>query len=279
LEVWGPDAGDFPGRRVIWSALNALAPAKSAPLTEIDLSRLEHVRPYTLATLAALGALSDGKARLTLPKTHAARDYVVRSGLVDFFVAPEAVELERSRRTVPVRQLTSVSPTFADEITSAWEREFNSMPSALRRAFANHLDEVIRNALSHSESPIGCIVAAQVYPTEGFVEVAILDLGITIKRHLTLNPEHSWIHSDEEAIIRATREGTTGTPPGMLNRLGEPNSGVGLFELRQYCEAGGGTFTIASGMSHVSFEQRGEPLVLPFSGGFPGCLVNIRFRV
>jgi hypothetical protein len=203
----------------------------------------------------------------------------VRSGLVDFFVAPDAVELEQSRRSVPVRQLNSLSTTFADEITGAWEREFIDMPANLRGRLADHLDEIMRNALSHANSPIGCVVAAQVYPSERFIEIAVLDLGITILRHLAQNPEHAGLRNDDEAIILATGEGVTGTPSGTLNRLGEPNSGVGLFELRQYCEAGGGTVSVVSGGALVCFEPDREPLALPFSGGFPGCLVNIRFVV
>jgi hypothetical protein len=216
-----------------------------------------------------------------LPSTHDARDHVVRSGLCEFFVVPDAVELQPSPRAVRVRQLSSVSTTFADEITTAWEREFDDMPVNLRRRLADHLDEIVRNALSHAASPVGCVVAAQVFPRARLVEIAILDAGVTILGHLTRNPQHSWIKTDAEAIVQSTMEGITGTRAGEVNSLGEPNSGIGLFELRDYCEGGGGTVSIVSGEAVVTFglENGAEPDVLPFAGGFPGCLVNIRFNV
>ena len=93
------------------------------------------------------------------------------------------------------------------------------------------------------------------------------------------NPRYSGIHSDREAILKATEEGVTGTPAGALNRIGEPNSGVGLFELRSYCEAGGGELAIASGDAIVVLTSGPRPVDRLFAGGFPGCLVNVRFNV
>ncbi len=183
-----------------------------------------------------------------------------------------------SRRIVPVRQLEQFSATFADEVARAWESEFQGMPGGLRPRLADHLDEVIRNALSHAESPIGCVVAGTVYPSARRVELAVLDLGQTIRGHLTKNPRYAGIVSDQEAIITATGEGVTGTLPGELNRMGEPNSGVGLFELRSYCESGGGDLTITSGEAMVTFGPQ-APIARHFAGGFPGCLVNARFLV
>lgn len=281
IKIHGRDEGDFPRRKVVWSALTALRPAKASAPTAVDLSGLTLVRPYTVAAVAALGCLGRRQASLTLPSTHDARDYVVRSGLCEFFVVPDAVELQPSPRAVRVRQLSSVSTTFADEITTAWEREFDDMPVNLRRRLADHLDEIVRNALSHAASPVGCIVAAQVFPGARLVEIAILDTGVTILGHLTRNPLHSSIRSDDEAIVQATKEGITGTRAGEVNSLGEPNSGIGLFELREYCESGGGTVTIVSGGAIVTFGLENEtgPDVLPFEGDFPGCLINIRFNV
>jgi hypothetical protein len=279
VKVWGADAGDFVSGNLIWSALNALRPANSDPPSRVDLQDLQLARPYTLATIAALGCLAQRQAELMLPRTQEARDYVVRSGLLDFFTCSEGGELSESGRIVRVRQLVSVSSSFADEIAHAWEKEFGGMPGGLRARLADHLDEVIRNGLSHAESPIGCIVAATVYPRRREVELCVLDVGQTIRGHLTRNPLYGTIASDTDAILKATEEGVTGTLPGTLNRIGEPNSGVGLFELRSYCESGGGELTIASGGSVVSFATAQAPIARHFAGGFPGTLVNVRFTV
>jgi len=125
------------------------------------LSDLLHARPYTVAAVAALGALSHRKAELRLPTTQDARDFVLRCGLGDFFDAA-SLALSPSPRNVRVTQLQAVSPSFADEISEAWEREFGSMPAGLRHQLAGHLDELMLNALAHADSPVGCIIAAQV---------------------------------------------------------------------------------------------------------------------
>jgi hypothetical protein len=277
VRIWGTDSGDFVESKVVWSALNALRPATVSPPAVVDLSDLALARPYAIATIAALGTLTQHKAELVLPKTQEARDYVLRCGLLEFF-ADHHGALASSQRIVPVRCLQKPSPDFADEITRAWEREFDNMPVNLRPVLADHLDEMIRNALSHAESPIGCVVAGQVYPASQTVEIAVLDLGQTVRGHLSKLSAHRDL-SDTEAVLVATAEGVTGTPPGELNRLGEPNSGVGLFELRSYCESGGGEVTIVSGQACVTFGREREPIKRSFAGGFPGCLVYMRFRV
>jgi hypothetical protein len=171
VKIRGADSGDFVEGRLVWGALNALAPAKSCPSDEVDLRQLSLARPYTLCAIAALGCLAQRRAILRLPAAHDARDYVVRGGLLEFFDCPESAELASSRRVVPVRQLEVVSPSFADEITRAWESEFGDMPAGLRSRLADHLDEIVRNALSHAESPIGCVVAATVYPRKREVDL------------------------------------------------------------------------------------------------------------
>lgn len=279
VRVWGADAGDFLEGRLIWSALNVLKPAKAEPPAVVDLSDLQLVRPYALAAIGALGCLADRKARLVMPATQLARDHVVRSGLGDFFVLDEGAALPHSRRTVPVRQLVRPDASFTDDITRAWDGEFGGMSPGIRPRLADHLDEMIRNALAHAASPIGCLVAAQVFPGVPSVEVAIMDLGQTIRGHLTKQDAYRGLTTDAAAIEMATREGVSGTAPGALNVLGEPNSGIGLYELREYCEAGGGEMTIVSGTELMVFRLESKPVIRPFAGGFPGCLVNIRFRV
>ncbi len=278
IRIWGADAGDFAAGSLIWSALNELRPAMAMAPSRVDLRDLQLVRPYALAAIAAIGCLADRRAVLLLPQTHECRDYIVRSGLLDFFQTEEQVQLSPSPRIVPVRQIERPSSSFADELASAWELEFGGLPLGLRGRLADHVDEVVRNALSHAESPIGCIVAGTVYRMKRTIELSVLDLGQTIRGHITKNPPHAHISTDHMAIVRATGEGITGTPPGQLNRLGEPNSGVGLFELRTYCEGGGGDLAIVSGDSITVFQGVSDPIDRPFAGGLPGTLVNARFN-
>jgi hypothetical protein len=277
--IHGADSDDFVRGHLIWSALNALAPAKAYAPDCVDLTGLLLARPHTVAAIAALGCLAHGNAELILPTSQDARNFVVRSGLLDLFSCREAPRLSASPRIVPVRQLAHPSPTFADEISSAWDLEFGGMPAGLRPRLAGHLDELLLNALSHAESSIGCVVAAQVYPSVPSVELTVLDLGQTIRGHLSKTRQYATLTDDAEAIVMATEEGVTGTPAGQVNRLGDPNSGVGLFELREYCQVGGGQLSIVSGLARVTFGSGHEPIAQPFAGGFPGCLVRVRFQV
>jgi hypothetical protein len=157
-----------------------------------------------------------------------------------------------------------------------WEREMGGFSSGVRPQFENHLDEVILNALTHARSPIGAIVVGQAFPERGFVELAVADLGQTIRGHLQQNPQVGEFASDADAILKATEESVTGTVG--LNSFGEPNSGVGLFELRRFCERGGGEMTILSGTHFVVFAEGGPHPPKELWGGFPGTLVNIRLR-
>jgi len=141
---------------------------------------------------------------------------------------------------------------------------------------AGHIDEVIINALTHAESKIGCIVAGQAFPRTGKVEITCVDLGQTIKTHLRRNPKYAEVTEHGAAIVRATELGVTGTVG--VNRWGDPNSGCGLAELREFCEDGGGEMAILSGDALVAFGPRRSPQVRPFRGLFAGCLVNIRFN-
>ena len=157
---------------------------------------------------------------------------------------------------------------------AVWENQANGFPPGLIQELATHLDEVILNSLTHAESPVGCVVCGQAFPQREIVEVAVIDLGQTIRGHLS-NLARYATYNDERAILAAVQEGVTGTVG--LNRFDEPNSGVGLFELVNYCERGGGELAILSGRSFVTFGYGEQPLTHRFRGGFPGTLVNVRF--
>jgi hypothetical protein len=274
LRILGRDAGFVGESELFSSVVDALATAKRDTPEVVDLSEMEALPPYAVAAVAALGALGAPAVRLVAPNSRSVHDEVRETGVEDFFRGSLAAF--SSERVAAVGQLRGVSPSFADAITSAWERELGGSPG-LRRRLADHVDEITRNALSHGDSPVGCIVAFKVDSKDRTVDLAVLDLGVGIAAHLRHNPQFSRLTNDEVAIIRATEEGVTGTAPGTLNRLGEPNSGVGLFELRQYCEGGGGTLLIASGESVVSFAAGMSPFARRVVPSLPGCLVGVLF--
>jgi hypothetical protein len=279
-KIWGGDANNFPHGGLNWSALSALARAKVRAPTTVDLSELKVARPYVLASIAALGCLGNRKAELVLPTDENLRDEISSSGLPDFFAASHAdpAVAETLGRVHQVRAVAELS--VIDKLTKEWEKQLGGMSAGLRQKIANHLDEIAKNALAHAAPVIHwCIITAQTFADEGYVEVAVLDTGSTVLHHLRQNPDNPYVQDDFKALHLATQEGVTGTPSGAINPLGEQNSGIGLFELREYCKAGMARVSIVSGDALVTFGQAGEPIEHAFPGGFPGCLVNIRFHL
>lgn len=266
-----PDRGDFRDGGLCWNVLRAAA--RQQPCTTIDLSEARFLRPYSVACLAALGALAKGTTKLLLPEDALCRDHLVRIGLPRWFRSDSERVVDRRATNVIAEQTTDRGSDFASRAIEVLTRELDIGPG-VRPALEDHLDEVVLNAMTHADSPIGCVTAGQAFPRNGELELAVVDFGQTIPGHLRMNPKHRELASDADAIIKATEEGVTGTVG--QNRFGEPNSGVGLAELRSYCEAGGGEMAIMSGGHWVVFGA-GEPAISEFRGGFRGTLINVRF--
>lgn len=276
----GSDRGDFSAGAIAWDVLRGVSTCDRGACDEIDLSHVHHLKPYSIACLAALGCASSRTTRVIPPQDSECRDHLNRVGFFTFFSNPPSNDAPVRETNVRIEQRPDLSPgSFATDAVDAWHRTFWDIPSGVGPCLSTHLDEVIRNAVSHAESAIGCVVCGQAFPSRRMLEVAVVDLGQTIRGHLTKNPMHRHIETDFEAILEATKDAVTGTPRGQLNRLNEANSGAGLSCLRTYCEQGGGEMTILSGSSYVVFGQGLEPENTSQRQPFPGSLVNIRFFI
>lgn len=276
-----PDAGDFRGWRLAFDVLTAAGKHEREVPRQIDMSRSTHLKPYSLACLAALGAIGGHAIELIVPEDEGCRTHISRVGLPEFFRCQMSASVPRttSVRIVHLPHGSRPNEEFADDLAGFFEHHMAQASTALpangRAILAENISELIHNALTHAHSPIGCVIAGQAFPRTGKVEVAVLDLGQTIRGHLTQNPMYRAISSDSEAIIRATEEGVTGTVS--RNIWNEPNSGVGLHVLRELCVQGGGELSILSGHSCVIFCKGIDPTSHDLQGGFEGCLVNVKF--
>ena len=272
--VSSADAGDFPRGRVAWDVLHATAQHRTRLPDQIDLSGCVMLKPYAVACLAALGARAAQPIAVVLPRDQGCAEHLSRLRLGAWLKGAWDERVEARSTNIVAKQLDARPGDISGEVIRALTGGLE-LSANVAQLLANHLDEVLLNALTHADSPIGAIVVGQEFPGLKCLEIAVLDLGQTIRGHLTGNPKHQSIATDSEAIIRATEEGVSGTVG--FNRWGDPNSGVGLFELRKYCECGGGELTILSGSQYVCFSQTSGPSVNLFRGMFQGCLVNIRF--
>ena len=206
--------------------------------------------------------------RLVPSKDCACNAHLSRMGLFDLFDGVEGAGVVVRDTNVPIEILRTMPGTFSSRAMDIWESQMGGFAAGLKHKLADSLDEVIWNAIQHSESPIGCVVAGQAFPKTARVEVAVVDLGQTIRGHLSRKPEYSHLREDGQAIVLASVEGVTGT-------MGTDNSGAGLAELREFFESGGGQLAILSGSKYVVFAAGHGPQTHDFKGSFSGTLVNL----
>jgi len=277
FRVSAADAGDLANGKLAWDVLNQTGCHTHSIPDAVDLSDCVMLKPYALACLAALAAKSKQRGtpiRLTLPRDARCTAHCLRLKLHEWFEA-EMVVLPAARETnVAIDQIERPpDETFSNAIMNLLIDQA-SLPVGILPNLENHLDEVVSNAVTHAESEIGCIVVGQGFPRKRVVEVAIVDLGMGILKHLSRNPMHSQLRSDEDAILHAVQEGVTGTVG--LNRWGANNSGIGLHELVRYSQQGHAETAIISGSSICVFSKE-SPIKHLIKVPFRGCLVNIRF--
>lgn len=274
-----PDGGEFAdgnGAALAWDVLHRVGEQDVPDV--IDFADCPHLKPYSIACLCALGEL--GKLRGTPvearpPKDPSFRQHLSRMGVANFLPGDWGFEVERATNIVVKRVQWPVG-TEGERIVELLAAR-NALPGNVFPRMVECLEEIIDNALTHAESPIDCIVAGQAFPATQKVEVAIVDLGQTIRGHLCKNPKYRNVGDDETALGMALSDGITGTPDGQRNRRNGLNSGAGLFFVRDYCQSGAGQLTVLSGDRWMTCHVGGAPVIGHFRGGFKGCLVNIRY--
>jgi hypothetical protein len=118
--------------------------------------------------------------------------------------------------------------------------------------------ELMRNVVEHSEA-ITIAFCAQYWPTKNKVEVAILDMGIGLKRSLFPNP-HIDVSSHKKAVNYALMPAVSGKnfKGTKVKQKGNwANSGFGLY-MTCRISRNGGNFFIVSGDSGLLLTSKGE---------------------
>lgn len=126
--------------------------------------------------------------------------------------------------------------------------------------------EITDNVLNHAQSPIGGVVQATSFETEGkrFIEFVVADGGIGVSTSLN-------IKEDIKALEQAIQEGVT--------RNTQTNQGNGLYGTFRVCTLSGGRFEIhsqrgtlvAEGMDKIRTKKWSGPL---YPGTFVVCRVG-----
>lgn len=234
--------------------------------------------PFDITALASIWSQlrDEGATPLVLPPADAeVGAYLVDAGL-DTVLPGLRGPGGGSRIEPPLVRLTQLGTS------DAWDDALSEVWPAVRAAVGEHhaarrtidiMSELIDNATTHGQSPLGTYVCAQRYTgmTSGHepgIWVGIADAGVGIPAHLRGNPKYVNIQSDVELIRRARQPWVTGT---------RDRRGWGLVEVFHDAAASGpsdllirsgrgeGTFRVRTG-SRV--QARYRPLRHPVSGAW-----------
>jgi anti-sigma regulatory factor (Ser/Thr protein kinase) len=136
------------------------------------------------------------------------------------------------------------------------------------RAIRTCLDELLDNVVHHADARNGGFATARGWRKPARFEVAIVDLGIGIRRSLTKNPAYASADDDMAAVRKAVELGVTSTP--------HRNSGYGLAVTRDLLDKNHGLLVIKSGWAELWLGSEEEEVRA--DAPFPGTLVGLRAR-
>jgi len=265
----------------------------TGPLS-VDMERVPFFHPPILALLYGVFKLhyrtSPGEKRTCQPASFRSAEtdvnrYVQR---VNFFNScPDLEPLREEKfkrhdsagRFVPITEVTKMDETDAvaqKTVGVIFSKYKVSGESQVKYA----LSELMDNALQHAESPIGCVVQAQLYRNNS-VDGVILDCGIGIRRHLQGNRViASELTSDEKALQKALEPHVSGTH----NRKKDPekredryhNAGLGLPVCCELMKRSGGFLQLISGKSCLTVDREGCQHTA--IAGWPGTFITFRIN-
>ena len=151
---------------------------------------------------------------------------------------PEVRRKDRRADLIEVTRIASEEDvgTLMERVSTVAKPQLGSGPVA--NAFTTAVTEATENVVSHADSPIGAVVAAQRYDRTG-LELSVIDLGAGIPATLARNPAHRGL-ADLAAIERALEDG--------VSSINEPGRGAGLWRLAEaVCRGRNATLVIGSG--------------------------------
>lgn len=195
----------------------------------IDATEMTFVSPLDLAGVAAWasGLRHDGHpVKFVIPADGDVSRYLVRMNLVDHLTdtgvtisapAPSVRRADRADVLLEVRRI--YDPETVDRFTEdAYELALLHTTSGSAAAAATIVAELLDNAITHANSPVGVYAAAQVHQRGRDVQLAVADAGMGIRSHLARNPGFRDLTA-AQAIGAAIRPGVTGTSERRGNGL------------------------------------------------------------
>jgi len=225
----------------------------TALLSSLDLSQPEAlefsmhprwvaVHPVVLSMAACLASKVRAEGGLvTGTATHVRTlPYLIRMGLFKYLGIDPGMtinEHEESGRFIPITQIRNTAELRQAIVNLV---PLLHAPAAVADPIKYVFSEMVRNALEHSNSPVGAFVCAQYYSESK----RIADAGIGIFQAMR---QHHRVTSSKTALRLALQPGITGT----TSRIGgnEFNAGAGLFFTKSIATLSRNRFVLYSGDS------------------------------
>ena len=233
---------------------------------QIDLSLVDFSFPIMILPLAAL--ISEKSLSHTLPKNQQCADYL------KYFNFPNGfTEFVSSTKYIPIYKF-SASKADAKSISDKSEILKNLISICLEKlgtpkgsvdALNISVDEIISNIEDHSEAKYGWI-NAQYYPTKEYLDICILDRGITINgKYKKVGKDFG----DDREALKCALYGESAKP--------EKLRGSGLRTFTKMVTQGfKGEMIIISGDAIVYANEKSDSLIQKLSLRWDGTIVALR---
>jgi hypothetical protein len=243
--------------------------------SEYIYSRLKFMRPYCVSYLDQLFQRNKEKNNiLFLPQDRKVHKYLFQCGFEHLYgECPDTSDFEESN-IIKLTRFTGTE-TEVEDIAVDWIKTkiFHFIPSLssdLNKKIVKNIWEIIQNALIHSENKCGISVCGQFYPKRNYFEVAFSDFGIGIPNKVSSFMKLKKLNNDCDYIEWALHRGNS--------TLGKPNSGLGLYFLREFIKINQGNFQIISGNGFFGHINAPTEEKISLADRIDGTLVNMRIN-
>lgn len=268
--------------------LNGAGGAHAPDEILLDLTEVTFVTPGSLAPLAALverASSSLPPIRLQAPVNPDCRRYLASAGLLqilrELVTVVGAEELDgvgpssSSDSLLPLTRLCGQSEL--ESFLKHLERRLDEMLGcaddswdATKRPIISTVRELCENVFQHAGGAPGWVTAQKYRPATGnpFVEVAIADAGIGVRRTLATHHTEFLTTSDGEALERMVKE--------HLSRHTDPLRGNGYYVLQEATRELDGSFLLRSGSGAVERRRRSRLIRRDGLEHWPGTHLDMR---
>lgn len=240
-----------------------------------NLNKTEFITPFGITLLA--GTISEcleqgKKAKYLRPEKPSTKRFLSGIGFNKFFkISGDEHKIESPN--VQLRRLYQVDYLLTEQILDVFSASIK-MSEGVRGSLKLALNELMTNALDHSDSKKGFYLCAQSYKQAKTIRLCITDFGIGILNALQKAPKFKKLRSDYESIVLATQEGVTSRVQG--------TAGYGLTHINRFIDVNEGKMYILSGKGKVLWDFSGlkkirgkkQTMYLPFEGTMINLVIN-----